>query len=179
MDSNKFEQLGLSTFYHAIPTIANPNDWSQWNPKVKVFIHIYPVAKDEAIPPLEEEEVQQLSHCQTFYSAMIAAKLNHNAAQRINAFEITRVQLLIKVVEEHFKPQGPGTYLNLQRTYMSLTRAKCGSAQALGAEIRKIHAKKLLFDPACVTPEIDLPCHYPGGLWSTITGILTYGAQIS
>jgi hypothetical protein len=37
---------------------------------------------------------------------------------------------------------------------MSLTRVKCGSAQALGAEIRKIHAEKLLLDPACVTSEI-------------------------
>lgn len=155
MDSNKFEQLGLSSFYHAIPTLDNANDWSQWNQKVKEFLRISPVAKDDAIPPLEEEEAQQWSHRQTFYSAMIAAKLTHNAAQRINACEITRVQSLIKAVKEHFKPEGSGTYVNLQRRYMSLTRAKCGSAQALGAEIRKIHAEKLLLDPACVTSEIE------------------------
>jgi hypothetical protein len=155
MDSNKFEQLGLSSFYHAIPTLDNANDWSQWNQKVKEFLRISPLAKDDAIPPLEEEEAQQWSHRQTFYSAMIAAKLTHNAAQRINAFEITRVQSLIKAVKEHFKPEGSGTYVNLQRRYMSLTRAKCGSAQALGAEIRKIHAEKLLLEPACVTSEIE------------------------
>jgi len=155
MDSNKFEQLGLSSFYHAIPTLDNANDWSQWNQKVKEFLRISPVAKDDAISPLEEEETQQWSHRQIFYSAMIAAKLTHNAAQRINAFEITRVQSLIKAVKEHFKPEGSGTYVNLQRRYMSLTRAKCGSAQALGAEIRKIHAEKLLLDPACVTSEIE------------------------
>ncbi|KAJ5111782.1 hypothetical protein NUU61_001412 [Penicillium alfredii] len=155
MDSNKFEQLGLSSFYHAIPTLDNANDWSQWNQKVKEFLRISPVAKDDATPPLEEEEAQQWSHRQTFYSAMIAAKLTHNAAQRINAFDITRVQSLIKAVKEHFKPEGSGTYVNLQRRYMSLTRAKCGSAQALGAEIRKNHAEKLLLDPACVTSEIE------------------------
>ncbi|OKP10343.1 hypothetical protein PENSUB_4232, partial [Penicillium subrubescens] len=104
---------------------------------------------------MEEEEAQHWSHRQTFYSSMIAAKLTHNAAQRINAFEITRVQPLIKAVKENFKPEGSGTYVNLQRRYMSLTRAKCGSAQALGAEIRKIHAEKLLLDPACVTSEIE------------------------
>lgn len=38
---------------------------------------------------------------------------------------------------------------------MSLTREKCGSAQALGAEIRKIHAEKLLLNPDCVTSEIE------------------------
>ncbi|KAJ5264664.1 hypothetical protein N7505_007457 [Penicillium chrysogenum] len=86
---------------------------------------------------------------------MIAAKLTHNAAQRINAFEITRVQTLIKAVKENFKPEGSGTYVNLQRRYMSLPRAKRGSAQALGAEIRKIHAEELLLDPACVTSEIE------------------------
>ncbi|KAJ6047281.1 uncharacterized protein N7446_012115 [Penicillium canescens] len=155
MDSNKFEQIGLSSFYHAIPTLDNANDWSQWNQKVKEFLRISPVAKDETIPPLEEEGAQQWSHRQTFYSSMIAAKLTHNAAQRINAFEITRVQTLIKAVKDNFKPEGSGTYVNLQRRYMSLTRAKCGSAQALGAEIRKIHAEKLLLDPACVTSEIE------------------------
>jgi hypothetical protein len=86
---------------------------------------------------------------------MITAKLTHNAAQRINAFEILQVQLLIKAVKDHFKPEGTGTYVNLQRRYMSLTREKCGSAQALGAEIRKIHAEKLLLDPECVTSEIE------------------------
>jgi hypothetical protein len=44
---------------------------------------------------------------------MIAAKLTHNAAQRINAFEITRVPSLIKAVKEHSKPKGSGTYVNL------------------------------------------------------------------
>jgi hypothetical protein len=155
MDSAKFEQIGLSSFYNAIPTLDNANDWSRWNQKVKEFLRISPVAEDGAIPPMEEEEAQHWSHRQTFYSSMIAAKLTHNAAQRINAFEITRVQSLIKAVKENFKPEGSGTYVNLQRRYMSLTRAKCGSAQALGAEIRKIHAEKLLLDPACVTSEIE------------------------
>jgi hypothetical protein len=59
MDSNKFEQLGLSSFYHAIPTLDNANDRSQRNQKVKEFLRISPVAKDDAIPPLEEEEAQQ------------------------------------------------------------------------------------------------------------------------
>jgi hypothetical protein len=154
MDSNKFEQIGLSSFYNAIPTLDNANDWAQWNQKVKEFLRISPVAKDRPIPPTEEE-AQPWSHRQTFYSSMIAAKLTHNAAQRINAFEITRVQPLIKAVKENFKPEGSGTYVNLQRRYMSLTRAKYGSAQALGAEIRKIHAEKLLLDPACVTSEIE------------------------
>lgn len=38
---------------------------------------------------------------------------------------------------------------------MFLTREKCGSAQALGAEIRSIHAEKLLLDPDCVISEIE------------------------
>ena len=38
---------------------------------------------------------------------------------------------------------------------MALTRDKCGSTQALGAEIRKIHAEKLLLDPDRVTSEIE------------------------
>ena len=86
---------------------------------------------------------------------MITAKLTHNAAQRINAFEIPRVQVLLKAVQDNFKPEGSGTYVNLQRRYMALTRDKCGSTQALGAEIRKIHAEKLLLDPDCVTSEIE------------------------
>jgi hypothetical protein len=65
------------------------------------------------------------------------------------------VQSLIKAVKDHFKPEGTGTYVQLQRRYISLTRAKCGSVQALGAEIRKIHAEKLLLDRDCVTSEIE------------------------
>ncbi|KAJ5346883.1 uncharacterized protein N7506_000136 [Penicillium brevicompactum] len=38
---------------------------------------------------------------------------------------------------------------------MSLTREKCGSVQALGAEIRKIHAEKVLLHPDCVSSEIE------------------------
>ncbi|OJD25384.1 hypothetical protein ACJ73_03245 [Blastomyces percursus] len=86
---------------------------------------------------------------------MIAAKLTHNAAQRIKAFDISQVQPLIKAIKDNFKPEGTGTYVNLQRQYISLTREKCGSAQALGAEIRKIHVEKLLLDPECVTSEIE------------------------
>ncbi|KAJ5202875.1 hypothetical protein N7449_004954 [Penicillium cf. viridicatum] len=86
---------------------------------------------------------------------MITAKLTHNAAQRINAFKIPRVQALLKAVQDNFKPEGSGTYVSLQRRYIALTRDKCGSTQALGAEIRKIHAKKLLLDPNCVTSEIE------------------------
>jgi hypothetical protein len=154
-DAAKFEQIGLNAFYNAIPTLDNANDWSKWNQKVKEFIRISPLAKDGGAPPTEEEEVQQWSRRQTFYASMIAAKLTHNAAQRINAFDITRVQSLIKAVKDNFKPEGSGTYVNLQRRYMSLTRANCGSAQALGAEIRRIHAEKLLLDPECVTSEIE------------------------
>lgn len=47
------------------------------------------------------------------------------------------------------------TYVSLQRRYMSLTRENCGSAQALGAEIRRIHTEKRLLDPDCVTSEIE------------------------
>ncbi|KAJ5508451.1 hypothetical protein N7527_010594 [Penicillium freii] len=86
---------------------------------------------------------------------MITTKLTHNAAQRINAFEIPRVQVLLMAVKDNFKPEGSGTYVNLQRRYMALTRDKSGSTQALGAEIRKIHAEKLLLDPDCVTSEIE------------------------
>ncbi|EDN03770.1 hypothetical protein HCAG_01635 [Histoplasma mississippiense (nom. inval.)] len=154
-DIAKFEQFGLNTFYNAIPTLDNAGDWFQWNQKVNEFIRISTVADDGATPPAEEEEARQWTHRQKFYSAMIAAKLTHNAAQRIKASEISQVETLIKAVKNNFKPEGTGTYVNLQRQYMSLTREKCGSAQALGAEIRKIHAEKLLLDPDCVTSEIE------------------------
>ncbi|CAI6013798.1 unnamed protein product, partial [Clonostachys chloroleuca] len=146
-DIAKFEQFGLNTFYNAIPTLDNSNDWFKWNQKVKEFIQISAVAEDGTDPPLEEEDAQQWDRRQKFYSAMITAKLTHNAAQRINAFEIHRVHSLLKAVKQNFKPEGSGTYVNLQRRYMALTREKCGSAQALGAEIRRIHAEKLLLDP--------------------------------
>ncbi|KKZ65716.1 hypothetical protein EMCG_08482 [[Emmonsia] crescens] len=154
-DIAKFEQFGLNTFYNVIPTLDNAGDWFQWNQKVNEFIRISAVADDGATPPAEEEEARRWTHRQKFYSAMIAAKLTHNAAQRIKASEISQVETLIKAVKNNFKPEGTGTYVNLQRQYMSLTREKCGSAQALGAEIRKIHAEKLLLDPDCVTSEIE------------------------
>jgi hypothetical protein len=154
-DTAKFEQFGLSAFYNNIPVLDNAGDWYRWNQKVNEFIGISPVAGDGVVPPIEEDEARQWTHRQRFYSAMITAKLTHNAAQRINAFEISQVQPLVKAVKDHFKPEGTGTYVNLQRRYMSLTREKCGSAQALGAEIRKIHAEKLLLDPECVTSEIE------------------------
>ncbi|CAG9948808.1 unnamed protein product, partial [Clonostachys rosea f. rosea IK726] len=154
-DIARFEQFGLNSFYNAIPTLDNASDWFKWNQKVKEFIQISAVAEDGAEPPLGEEDAQQWDHRQKFYSAMLTAKLTHNAAQRINAFEIHRVYSLIKAVKENFKPEGSGTYINLQRRYMSLTREKCGSAQALGAEIRRIRAEKLLLDPDCVTSEIE------------------------
>ncbi|KAK4862613.1 hypothetical protein LT330_002746 [Penicillium expansum] len=84
-----------------------------------------------------------------FYSAMITAKPTDNAAPRINAFKIPRVQVLLKAVQD-FKPGGSGTYINLQQQYMSLAWEKCGSAQALGAKIRKIHAENPLLDPEWV-----------------------------
>ncbi|KAJ5654904.1 hypothetical protein N7490_001907 [Penicillium lividum] len=154
-DITKFEQFGLNAFYNNIPILDNASDWLKWNQKVNEFIRISAVADDETTPPLEESEARQWTHRQKFYSAMITAKLTHNAAQRINAFEIPRVESLLKAVKEKFKPEGTGTYVNLQQQYMSLTRDKCGSAQALGAEIRKIHAEKLLLDPDCVTSEIE------------------------
>jgi hypothetical protein len=86
---------------------------------------------------------------------MITAKLTHNAAQRINAASIHQVQSLLTAVKKGFKPEGSGTYVNLQRQYMSLTRKQCGSVQTLGAQIRRIHAEKLLLDPDCVTSEIE------------------------
>ena len=55
---------------------------------------------------------------------MITAKLTHNAIQRINAFKISQVQLLIQAVKDYFKLEGTGTYMNLQRWYMSLMREK-------------------------------------------------------
>jgi hypothetical protein len=151
----KFEQFGINTFYNGIPILDNASDWFRWNQKVNEFIRISAVADDGATPPIEEKEARQWIHRQKFYSAMITAKLTHNAAQRINAIEIPRVQILLKAVKDNFKPEGSGTYVSLQRRYMTLTRDKCGSAQALGAEIRKIHAEKLLLDPDCVTSEIE------------------------
>jgi hypothetical protein len=148
-------QRSRSESHDNIPVLDNAGDWFRWNQKVNEFIGISPVADDGVVPPIEEDEARQWTHRQKFYSAMITAKLTHNAAQRINAFEISQVQPLVKAVEDHFKPEGTGTYVNLQRRYMSLTREKCGSAQALGAEIRKIHAEKLLLDPECVTSEIE------------------------
>jgi hypothetical protein len=70
----------------------------------KEFILISPVADDGADPPLEEEDVQQWDGRQKFYSAMLTAKLKHNAAQRIHALEIHRVPSLVKAVKENFKP---------------------------------------------------------------------------
>jgi hypothetical protein len=154
-DITKFEQFGLNAFYNSIPILDNASDWFRWNQKVYEFIRISAVAEDGATPPIEAEEAGQWTHRQKFYSAMITAKLSHNAAQRINAFEISQVQALLKAVKDSFKPEGTGTYVNLQRRYMGLTRDKCGSTQALGAEIRKIHAEKLLLDPDCVTSEIE------------------------
>ncbi|KAJ5829151.1 uncharacterized protein N7525_007404 [Penicillium rubens] len=154
-DIAKFEQFGLNTFYNGIPILDNASDWFKWNQKVNEFIRISAVADDGTTPPTEEEEARKWAHRQKFYSAMITAKLTHNAAQRINASDISRVHVLLKAVQDNFKPEGTGTYVNLQRQYMSLTREKCGSAQALGAEIRKIHAEKLLLDPDCVTSEIE------------------------
>ncbi|OJD10622.1 hypothetical protein AJ78_08417 [Emergomyces pasteurianus Ep9510] len=136
--SSQSNGFGLNTFYNAIPTLDNASDWFQWNQKVNEFIRISAVADDGSIPPVEEEEAQQWTH-----------------PQRIKAFDISQVQPLIKAIKNNFKPEGTGTYVNLQRQYMSLTREKCGSAQALGAEIRKIHAEKLLLDPECVTSEIE------------------------
>ncbi|KAJ5283470.1 hypothetical protein N7505_001450 [Penicillium chrysogenum] len=154
-DIAKFEQFGLNAFYNGIPILDNASDWFKWNQKVNEFIRISAVADDATTPPIEEEEARQWTHRQKFYSAMITAKLTHNAAQRISAFEISRVHALLKAVKDSFKPEGTGTYVNLQRRLMSLTRERCGSAQALGAEIRKIHAEKLLLDPDCVTSEIE------------------------
>jgi hypothetical protein len=85
---------------------------------------------------------------------MITAKLTHNAAQRINAFKISQVQPLIKAVKDYFKLEGTSTYVNLQQWYISLIREKCGSAQALGAKIWKIHAEKLLLNPKYITSKI-------------------------
>jgi hypothetical protein len=114
-DTAKFEQFGLSAFYNNIPVLDNAGDWFRWNQKVNEFIGISPVADDGVVPPIEEDEARQWTHRQKFYSAMITAKLTHNAAQRINAFEISQVQPLVKAVKDHFKPEGTGTYVNLQR----------------------------------------------------------------
>ncbi|KAK0822505.1 hypothetical protein LTR03_018128, partial [Friedmanniomyces endolithicus] len=104
----KFEQFGINTFYNGIPILDNASDWFRWNQKVNEFIRISAVADDGATPPTEEEEeeARQWTHRQKFYSAMITAKLTHNAAQRINAFEISRVQALLKAVKDNFKPEG-------------------------------------------------------------------------
>ena len=154
-DTAKFEQFGLHAFYQAIPILDNASDWFKWNEKVNDFIQISPVADDNSMPPIEEEEARQWTHRQNFYSKMITAKLTHNAAQRINAASIHQVQSLLAAVKKGFKPEGSGTYVNLQRQYMSLTREQCGSVQTLGAQIRRIHAEKLLLDQDCVTSEIE------------------------
>ncbi|EGE85984.2 hypothetical protein BDDG_08929 [Blastomyces dermatitidis ATCC 18188] len=82
--------------------------------KVNEFIRISAVADDGATPPAEEEEARRWTHRQKFYSAMIAAKLTHNAAQQIKASEISQVETLIKAVKNNFKLEGTGTYINLQ-----------------------------------------------------------------
>ncbi|RAO71520.1 uncharacterized protein BHQ10_007532 [Talaromyces amestolkiae] len=153
-DLVKFEQFSLNAFYNDIPKLNNTNDWFKWSQKVKEFIRISTITDDGAAPPENEEEAQKWTHRQKFYSAMITAKLSHDAAQRISAFNITRVQLLLNAVKNNFKPEGSRTYVQLQRRYMSLTRAKYRSAQALEAKIRKIHAEKILLEPTCVTSEI-------------------------
>jgi hypothetical protein len=157
IEITKFEQFGINTFYNGIPILDNASDWFRWNQKVNEFIRISAVADNGATPSTEEEEeddeARQWIHRQKFYSTMITANLTHNAAQRSNAFEIPRVQVLLQAV--NFKPEGSGTYANLQRRYMALTRDKCGSTQAFGAEIRKIHAEKRLLDPGCITSEIE------------------------
>jgi hypothetical protein len=63
--------------------------------------------------------------------------------------------LLLKAVKDNFKPEGSGTYVQLQRRYVSLTRTNYGSIQALKAKIRKIHTEKLLLDKDCVTSKIE------------------------
>lgn len=117
-DIAKFEQFGLNSFYNAIPTLDNANDWFKWNQKVNEFIRISAVADDGIDSPVEEEEAHQWTHRQKFYSAMIAAKLAHQAAQRINAFNFARVQPLIKAVKNSFKPEGSGTYVQLQTIHI-------------------------------------------------------------
>ncbi|KAJ6126013.1 hypothetical protein N7471_010506 [Penicillium samsonianum] len=176
-DIAKFEQFGLNAFCNGIPILDNASDWFKWNQKVNEFIRISAVADDGTTPPIEEEEARQWTHSQKFYSAMITAKLTHNAAQRINAFEISRVQALLKAVKDNFKPEGTGTYVNLQRQYMSLTREKCGSAQALGAEIRKIHAEKLLLDPDCMSSEIERTFFFVHALGPDGTHVRLYREQ--
>jgi hypothetical protein len=89
-DIVKFKQFGLNSLYSAIPTLDNANDWFKWNQKVNEFIRISAVADDGTTPPEEEEEARQWTR-QKFYSAMITAKLTNTAAQRINAFDISRV----------------------------------------------------------------------------------------
>ncbi|KAJ6119031.1 hypothetical protein N7471_013651 [Penicillium samsonianum] len=81
----KFEQFGINTFYNGIPILDNASDWFRWNQKINEFIRISAVADDGATSQIEEEETRQWTHRQKFYSAMITAKLTHNAAQRINA----------------------------------------------------------------------------------------------
>ncbi|EER40854.1 conserved hypothetical protein [Histoplasma capsulatum H143] len=95
----------------------------------------------------------------TFYNAISTLdnviKLIYNAAQQIQAFDISEVQSLIKVVKNNFKLKSTEIYINLQWQYISLTREKYESAQTLKAEIRKIHTEKLFLDSDCVISEIE------------------------
>jgi hypothetical protein len=73
----------------------------------------------EKLPPIEEKEEREWIHRQNFYSAMITAKMTDNAALRINAAEILQVQPLLNAVKKSFKPEGPGTYVNLKPQHRS------------------------------------------------------------
>lgn len=103
-DIADFEQYVMVSFYNAIPTLDTANDWFTWDQKVNDFIRISAVADDGINPPVEEEAAQQWTHRQKFYSAMITAKMTDQAAQRIHALDITRVQPLLKAVKDNFKP---------------------------------------------------------------------------
>ncbi|KAF9729863.1 hypothetical protein PMIN01_11796 [Paraphaeosphaeria minitans] len=115
-DTASLRKIGFARFYEAIPVLDNANR------AVHNFIQISEIAKNEASLPLDEAGAEQWRDRQTFHSSMIAAKLTENAAQRIDAYHIDRVQSLIRAVRANFKPEGSGTYVTLQRRLLSVTR---------------------------------------------------------
>ncbi|KAJ6118425.1 reverse transcriptase [Penicillium samsonianum] len=88
MDSAKFEQIGLSSFYHAIPILDNANDWSQWNQKVKRARRwARETGSDE-----DQERFRQMRH-----------ELGRQSAKVANEAHRERVEAATKSIDDFWK----------------------------------------------------------------------------
>jgi len=96
-DTVDFKHSCLTTLYKAIPVLDKPSDWSEWNDRVCDFIQISPLAEDGAAPP-DKDQAKERYRRQKFHTTMILMKLSHNAAPRIGALGISRVQSLLNAV---------------------------------------------------------------------------------